>query len=526
MATFLSRGLDFIKKHVSLVLIILFVISIVPLLAVSMFNWPAGDDFRFSIQTHQAMSASGLPLLNVIKAAAGIAASSYWHWQGTYSAIFVMALQPSVFSARAYIVVAFILIGALTFGTLYLLNTILSKCFHMEKKYLIYIGIPMLFLQIQFVPSLVEAFYWYNGAMYYTFFYSLMLIYISQFINIFLYEEKKYIKNLIIAIILAVVLGGGNFVTALLTTLIGLCFLFFTLVNHTRPIKRTICLVLPQIVLIVAFVISMAAPGNSVRQQFSTKLSPVRAVYRSLIQALVDIKNWTTPTVIIICLLLIPLIFQITKRMSFQFRWPGVWVVLTFLLFASQNAPTLYAQAYIGQNRLRNIIFYSFIWIIFMDLFYFVGWVQNTYSLAISKFTNFITKQFTPKEIIASKHAIFPLFLIILVAINVSSASQKISGGICTYDLISGKAAEYNRQLSERQTILDNPNIGVVKIPALTVYPKSISASDITYNVDHWTNKSMAIFYNKKSIVKYDKSKKSKSETKPKVAPQEPNMLN
>jgi len=526
MSACFNKLLNFMNKHLSLILIISFFITMLPMLVVSIFDWAAADDFRFSIQTHQAMSASGFPAFNVIKAAATIAASSYMHWQGTFSAIFLMALQPSVFSARAYILVPIILIGALIFGTIYLLFRINSDCLHLERKYVIYIGIPMLFLQVQFVPSLVEAFYWYNGAMYYTFFYSLMLIYMSEFIHIYFNGENKYKKSLIISIILAIVLGGGNFVTALLASLIGLGFVLFSLFNRSKQSKQIWRLILPEIILLISFVISMTAPGNSARQQFSTKLNPIVAIYRSIIQATLDIRNWTTPTVIIICLLLIPVMAKITKKMKFQFRWPGILIIVTFLLFAAQNTPTLYAQSFIGTGRLRNIVFYSYIWLIFINLFYCIGWFQKTYSSALSQLRNFVAKRFEPKEIISTKNIVASLLFVLLVAANSNMTSlAKVSSVVCTSDLVSGKAAAYNKQLSERQSILDNAEIDVVKLPALTVYPKSISASDITYNWDHWTNKSMAMFYNKKSIVKYDKPV-AKAAATPKKTIDEPVMLN
>lgn len=526
MSIYFNKLLNFFKKHLSLILIILFSITIVPILVVSIFNWAAGDDFRFSIQTHQAMTASGFPVFNVIKAAAGIAAGSYFQWQGTYSAIFLMALQPAIFSPRAYIAVTFILMGALLFSTVYLLNTILSKCFHLERKYIIYIAVPMLFLQIQFVPALVEAFYWYNGAIYYTFFYSIMLLYISQLMQIYFNKDKKYKKAFILSIALAIVLGGGNFVTGILTTLIGLCFVAFSLINHSTQAKRTILLGLTEAILLISFAVSIVAPGNSVRQQLSTKSSLLNTIGNSIGQAVRDIKNWTTPTVIIICLLLVPIIVKIVKQTDLQFRWPGIWIGFTFLLFAAQNAPPFYAQSFAGRGRLRNIVFYSFIWFVFISLFYGIGWLQRTYSSAFSKLYNSITGKFTSKEIRSTKNAVLSILVVLLVAVNLRTATlNKISSVICSSDLISGKAAAYSKQLSDRQSIIDNPNIDVVRIPALTVYPESIAADEITYDENSWRNKSMAIFYNKKSIVKYNKPV-VKQATPKKATPQEPVMLN
>lgn len=503
MLTLFNTLRNFVFKHLSLILIILFIMSIAPLLVISIYNWPSIDDFRFSIQTRQALSATGFPVLNVIKAAATTVSSSYYQWQGTFSAIFLMALQPNVFSARGYILVPIILLAFLIFATFYLLDTIIIKHLHLERKYLVYIGIPMLFLQIQFVPSTVQAFYWYNGAVYYTFFYSLMLLYISELIRIY-FSKNKYIKSLVVSIVLAVVLGGGNFVTSLLMSLIGACFIVLSIFSHAKQSKRTVFLILPEVTLLIAFAISMVAPGNSVRQAYFTKLSPLRAIYLSIVQALTDIKNWTTPTVIIICLLLIPVMARIAKKIHLSYRLPGILLGITFLLFAAQNTPTWYAQSFVGPTRLRDIIFYSYIWALFINLTYWLGWFQKTYASSLSELRNLLKNRFHPQEIISTKTFVLSLLLVLLIVTNLSSANlSKVSSFICTSDLLSGKAAAYNKQLGERQLILDNPSIEEVKVPAITVFPKSLYLSDMSGDPQYWTNKSLAAFYNKKSVQTY-----------------------
>ena len=44
-----------------------------------------------------------------------------------------------------------------------------------------FLAVPLLLLSIQLVPSPKDAFYWWNGAVYYTFTYGIMLLLVERF---------------------------------------------------------------------------------------------------------------------------------------------------------------------------------------------------------------------------------------------------------------------------------------------------------------------------------------------------------
>ncbi|MEI3013708.1 MAG: hypothetical protein V8T36_02505 [Ruthenibacterium lactatiformans] len=64
-------------------------------------------------------------------------------------------------------------------------------------------------------------------------------------------------------------------------------------------------------------------------------------------------------------------------RRAPTFRWPLLFFVLTFGLYAAQFCPTWYALKQAGPARLLDIIFYSAFFWMAANLFYFLGWLQR-----------------------------------------------------------------------------------------------------------------------------------------------------
>jgi len=206
--------------------IVLFLISLIPILWVSFYSHPVFDDFSYSKYVHFAVLDPDSSLFSLIKGALREVKESYHTWQGTFSAIFLFAFQPGVYKIPCYWLTAFIMIGSLTFSSIYLWIVIVSTIFKTRKELAVIIALLLLEMQIQFVPDIKEAFYWWNGTIYYTFFFSLLLVEIGVLIQ--LWNAKKHISLLVIsATLLGIVIGGGNYSSALIcSVLLFTTFLF------------------------------------------------------------------------------------------------------------------------------------------------------------------------------------------------------------------------------------------------------------------------------------------------------------
>ena len=82
----------------AILLTVLFVLQIIPILYLGRFSHPTSDDFKYGAYSHTAWQETG-SLAAVVEAAAKGVAEDYRTWQGSYSALFLMRLEPTVFGA-------------------------------------------------------------------------------------------------------------------------------------------------------------------------------------------------------------------------------------------------------------------------------------------------------------------------------------------------------------------------------------------------------------------------------------------
>ena len=98
------------SKTIAIILGIVFILSILPLIVIGFYNHPSADDYSYSIRTMLALKTGGI--IELIKGVFLQIADTYTTWQGTYSAVAVFALQPSVFGQSFYFLSTIILLLA------------------------------------------------------------------------------------------------------------------------------------------------------------------------------------------------------------------------------------------------------------------------------------------------------------------------------------------------------------------------------------------------------------------------------
>jgi hypothetical protein len=108
---------SFLQKNSPIILVVIFIVTLIPIIIISVYNHPLGDDLSYSMGVHNAIISGG-SVFAVFQAAWGTVVNIYMSWQGTYSAVFLMSFQPGVFAEGAYAIVPLIMIGFLIFSTL------------------------------------------------------------------------------------------------------------------------------------------------------------------------------------------------------------------------------------------------------------------------------------------------------------------------------------------------------------------------------------------------------------------------
>ncbi|MDD3428578.1 MAG: DUF6056 family protein [Oscillospiraceae bacterium] len=479
----------------AVVLLTVFIAGLVPMLAIAKYNYPSADDFMYGAQTRAVWQQTGSFLQTVI-AAAKETANTYLNWQGSYTAIFLMALQPDIFGA--YWLTTFILLGIYILGTCMLGNALFCKLLKADKWESMTLTLLILLFSIQLIPQTVEAFYWYNGAIYYTFMYGLGLIYVSLHVSAWA-KGNVSAGKLAAMILLAALIGGGNF-CLLLPLLSGT--ILITAYAFYKKNKTAVPFAVAWAVLFIGFLLNISAPGNQVRKsQIVIGRSAVKSIVLSLGFELQDFIRWLNLTVVLAFILALPILIKIIRRMNFSFRWPAAVTFVSYCIYAMQYTAQHYATSSIWTGRLYAQLYYSFYWTVGLNVFYWLGWVmfhtkQSMGQSAYDKMTTAVSRYF--------KGYAFPALAACGMAIICSFyvLNRKTSPAYSALqDLQNGSARQYAAQHQERLALYENESLQNIEVSPLSVKPYVLFFNDFTNSEDDWRRDVLCSYYKKQSIV-------------------------
>lgn len=468
------------------VLLALLAAGLAPILLLGRYDWASLDDYCYAIWTHDALMAGSGFWGAVWRTMWGY----YDSWQGTFMALGMMSLTPLAFSEFAYWVTPWVMIGSLGLGTFKLADTLIRRWLGGTWRQVVFVAAPVLLLSVQCAPYARESFYWWNGAVYYTFTYGVVLLLADRLAALALAETRRQrLWALVPALPMAVLIGGSNYVSALLSLLLCGLFLLAFLIWERKKLPFALPVAL---VLAAAFLVSFLAPGNGGRQSsVGEPLGLVRTVWRSILQAGKDCLTWPNVPMVLAALLLIPAVWGLTTGISFRFPLPLGFSVCSFLLFAAQNAPHLYAVSTAGPGRLRSIVYYSFYWLVLCNLWYWLGWLRRAVLPRIRDRARAERAGWTAAGVV--------LALLILTAWPLGWV-KNLNAYQAACALADGSARAYWQEQRERLELLQDPAAADVALPPIQVRPPLLFTEDITEDPADWRNNTMRMFYHKNSI--------------------------
>lgn len=492
------------KKYLYIVIIV-FVLSLIPLYIIGFYNHPSVDDYYYGVNTSQKWQETG-SVAEVLKTSFNEMKTTYNEWQGNFSAIFLMRLQPAVFDENTYFLSSVILITSFVIAMLTFLYTFLRKWFDAGKMASAGAAVCITFcaMQFTFVPS--DSFYWFNGSIYYTFFFSLMLV-LFTLVTLVIKSRKTAAQIIsgIFAFLLAFIIGGGNYATALFTvlTLISLSVILFI-----RKKRTAVPVILITLMSIVSLLISVKAPGNAIRQAaVGGNSGVIKAVLTSFVYALYNFASATSAPVVILWIALLPVFYKIAVNSRMDFKHPVLVLLFTFGLYAAQGTPVFYAQGLRMPYRMMNIIYFNYYIFVTFNLIYICGFIGKKYGdrpviITISGFLNKAKNRFV---CLMASLVLFSVFSVGLIKVTEredggASFSKMPLSISAAYSLITGEAKQYDKECTMRDNYLKTtPETDIVLSP-LSVHPEVIFHTDITDDPLHWKNAHMAIYYKKASI--------------------------
>lgn len=477
-------------------------VVLLPLLLVAGYNYPSADDWSFGHNTYWAISAGGGPV-EFIKALFQTVSEYYMGWEGRFSIAFLGALQPGIWGEEFYCIVPWIMLGGLVLGEMTLVAGFLRAENKAAKWLWIPIIVPSLIMQILYTPNTVESFYWYNGSVNYTFIFSLSMVLFTLFLKLASEDMKGWRRGIctVLTSLMAILIGGNNFSTSLssLLSMVILCVLFF--VFKRNSFYRTWYLPL---LTGVSIIVSILAPGNSVRLNSNfegeTTGMAFKAIGMSLVRSFTNIYSWTNIKIILMLLLIVPFAWMAVKYIKYDFRFPALFTILTFGVYASQITATLYVDGTTGGGRMAAILYYSYhIWMV-GNICYWVGWIRRKY----------VNWQVPVKNIVERTGAFVRRFIllycaligVLLVGIIYSNDMKEISSYKAYRDWRQGWAQQYAKEWDARLEVLKDPSVTEVVFEPLSVYPESYMYTDLQDEKGYtWVNTDCATYYSKESII-------------------------
>ena len=472
------------KPYIFLAILLL---SLIPLIWLGRYNYPTGDDYYYGAETHLVWQQTGSIIQTLDAACAGVA-DSYQIWQGTYSALFLMYLAPNVFSNTAYHLVTFVILLLLCGGIFYKMCLLFRRSLPGTCGEWITVSSILSFLCIQTVEFQCDSFYWYNGSMYYTGFFAVTLFFLG---TLFRYLDNGKRILLLPLLLLAVFLGGGNYVSLLLCMLLSVTITLLLLLQKNK--KAYICGI-TSVVLLLSFAVSAIAPGNHVRQSGMWKIPAWKAIAKCLLQGIRYTLAWTGLWWVLAALLLLPVFLRILqKKNGAFFSHPILFTGYAYGLFCSMSCPLFYTMNSTGPGRAVAIVYYMFLLISFTVFFYWIGFVLLKMQ----------ARPTPPERIEVSgklNTARYLAMAVLLFSILCTGLWQETSAMKAIRVLTDGEAAAYAAEYEDRLLLLNDPEVTDVVLTPFIHQPALIYTGDLPGDPEDPTSRKVAQYFQKTSL--------------------------
>lgn len=525
----------------------IFIALLIPLYWIGLYAHPCVDDYFYGTDTVKVWNLTH-SLIETCKMSLENTKEVYRNWQGNFSGIFLMGLQPGIFGEKQYMWTTIIILTTFVVANLFFYYQLMLKLLDKNKMIISILTmiLTMTALQFTYMPS--DSFYWYNGSIYYTFFYSLSLI---LFGTLLWKQERGSISSSIVTIIagiLAFSIGGSNYSTALVSVIILFLVNTYLVIDYIRhrtqkeeeqieenrkEIRKDVRAVKQRkfrnmiensiifLALFSGFLISVLAPGNAIRQEsVGGSNSIIKSILLSFCYGGYNIATATTLPVVCMWLIMLPMLWKIIpqkdaeqkdsekKRLKIMCGKIG----LLFCIFSAQSTPVIYAQGIRIPYRLMNIIYFSYY------TFGLLVWIIVLTELKQSKirkdFLNYFEKKERGKTRTCSRYYYTVVMMALMIALvgNIKITESENEKGKAEIEglpitaeamlsLVSGEAKGYSREADLRVASYENETIKKVRVPAFRHKPKLLYHTDITTDKKHWKNKHVSKYYNKQYVV-------------------------
>lgn len=475
-------------------------LSLTPLYALSFFNHACYDDFGFSLLTHAAWRDSG-SLWDTLKAAVANTVGIRQTWEGTYATSFISALQPALFGENLYWLTTAVLLTFFLFALWFFLRQVLVKELGADRQAFLMCFASVAFVMIQLAPEMSEAFFWFNGGVAYTFLWSVMLVRIGVWLC---YERAASPGGRTAAyallLLLTVVMGGAKYSTLLFACLAdGMLLLRAFLAKKKGRFMEGALTAL----LLALFAFSALAPGNSVRSAtLAGGMSAPKAILQAFYFGLALMGHWFSLPLMVVWALVVWQLSEALRGLLMGFSHPVFITIAAVCLFCAQLAPTLFTGNYLGDGRVVNTYFFTFVLLSCALALYWAGWWIRQGERKTS-FPAIGTARRDWLRLSAFAVAV-ALMIVGMVSYRPEGAEsygpQNTASGSALRSLLNGQAAAYDAAMDARDAEMNDPDVPDAMLRPVQDTPPAFMGDAALSDMADYVETLYAEYYQKKSV--------------------------
>lgn len=524
-------------RWLSYLLIVIYALSLIPVLVIGKYDYPSADDFSMGLGTRLVYEATG-SLLAVAGKILSETVRYYRTWIGYFTSCLFTTVSPATFGEAWYALTPAVILLALHVGVTVFFYALMEKALGMNRYARRCMTVLALFLMVQRMPEgslRVEAFYWYSGAGNYTLTFSAGLLYLAFYVlSVCGVRSKNRSLFLVLACIMGFLAGGGNYLSALSFAVVSVLFAIYL-------VKRKIGRLLPAAFYLCGFAVSCLSPGNRIRggeaEGYGALKSILLSLYYTLSYPLNQWMNWA----VLLILALAGVIFWMgfaeiefsganakadgaaaseeaekvrgaavsetgngAQAVQLRFAAPFSAAVLAYGIVSCVVTPALYAQGNMDAGRIQSTFWLHAVLVLLLLEWYLVGGLFRRFSKeqnasAAPCLQNVSAASGLQNGAGGFVRAIL-LFFIVFSLLAVKGNPDFYTGTSAVFELLDGSAAQYGRENEERLHILKNSEEQDTVLPRYTVQPNLLYFEDVSEDPDDWINQKMSEYYGKNSI--------------------------
>lgn len=502
-------------RNVMIFLIVVYLLSLIPLCMISKYNYPSADDYTNGSSTYHLWNEThSIP--GILVDATGRTVDEYGGWRGCYTSSYLSALPPCIFGQEWTFLTPIITLILITLSVLFFMDQLIGNALKGDRRIGVCLSMIILFTCVQCLPSVAgcELMYWYSGACNYAYIHAFALIYFGLLIAVANHQGKRRIVDTVLACIMAFIAAGGNQMSSLNGAIVVLTTI--GIITWQKKWKQYKLLLIPFLFYLASFVLSMAAPGDWVRMQYTTSMNPVKAVLVSLYYTFSRaINEWTTWSVILLELMTIPFFWKLAKSIKFKVRYPILVIAFGYGVVSAMMTPPLFAVSSIEAGRIQGLVYWMYILVLTLCLGYTIVWgYQKLYGVTGASIEGAAGKKgsvlLSVQGTWEREHFSFDMscFWIACVVCFVWGTVLTVlpDGHYFTFtsaitDLCNGKAQGFAGEMQERLEIYENSETGIVEVYELENQPELLFFSDIKPDSSDWENNAVAKYFDLKEVI-------------------------